>query len=244
MRRITGDHARTGGSRVDEAGVAALALADLPDPDAGTSEQRLADALRRCVARWGLAKTTIEDIAREAGTSRATVYRLCPGGKYELLELGAWSDVRRLVDEVSGLVDAADDLEQALTSALHAAMCFLEDHDALRFIREHEPVVFEQFLDFERVEQALRCAGDLLAPSFGRFLEPEASRAAPIWLARLVLSHLQTPSPVLDLTDRAAAERLVRTFVLPGLRPVIDVRAQTPSTDVHHQGAPSGASTT
>ena len=32
-----------------------------------------------CIARWGTAKTTLDDIAREAGCSRATIYRLFPG---------------------------------------------------------------------------------------------------------------------------------------------------------------------
>ena len=49
------------------------------------AERRVAEALLRCVARWGLAKTTIEDLAREAGVSRATVYRLVPGGKQAVL---------------------------------------------------------------------------------------------------------------------------------------------------------------
>ena len=47
--------------------------------------ERLLQATYDCVARWGLAKTTIEDAAREAGVSRATVYRYFPGGRDELL---------------------------------------------------------------------------------------------------------------------------------------------------------------
>ena len=42
--------------------------------------ERLLQATYACVARWGLAKTTVEDAAREAGVSRATVYRYFPGG--------------------------------------------------------------------------------------------------------------------------------------------------------------------
>ena len=47
--------------------------------------ERLLQATYDCVARWGLAKTTVEDAAREAGVSRATVYRYFPGGRDELL---------------------------------------------------------------------------------------------------------------------------------------------------------------
>jgi len=47
--------------------------------------ERLLQATYSCVARWGLAKTTVEDAAREAGVSRATVYRYFPGGRDELI---------------------------------------------------------------------------------------------------------------------------------------------------------------
>ena len=49
-------------------------------------EQRIVDATTRCIARWGVAKTTLDDVAREASCSRATVYRLFPGGKDAVLE--------------------------------------------------------------------------------------------------------------------------------------------------------------
>ena len=50
------------------------------------AEQRVLDAAKSCCERWGLAKVTIEDIANEAGVSRATLYRMFPGGKDVLYE--------------------------------------------------------------------------------------------------------------------------------------------------------------
>jgi AcrR family transcriptional regulator len=43
-------------------------------------EERVLDAAKVCIERWGMAKITIDDIANEAGVSRATLYRLFPGG--------------------------------------------------------------------------------------------------------------------------------------------------------------------
>ena len=43
------------------------------------------DAARTCVARVGIAKTTLDDVAREAGCARATVYRNF-AGKQDLLQ--------------------------------------------------------------------------------------------------------------------------------------------------------------
>ena len=45
---------------------------------------RLLDAACTCIARVGVAKTTLDDVAREAGCSRATLYRYFPG-KQQLL---------------------------------------------------------------------------------------------------------------------------------------------------------------
>ena len=41
---------------------------------------------RACCERWGRAKTTVDDIATEAGISRATLYRMFPGGRDNLFE--------------------------------------------------------------------------------------------------------------------------------------------------------------
>src|SRR5437868_14654215 len=40
---------------------------------------RILDGALACVARVGVAKTTLDDVAREAGCARATVYRSFPG---------------------------------------------------------------------------------------------------------------------------------------------------------------------
>ena len=49
-------------------------------------EARVLDAAKACVERWGMAKLTIDDIANAAGVSRATLYRMFPGGKDVLFE--------------------------------------------------------------------------------------------------------------------------------------------------------------
>ena len=43
--------------------------------DVEAARQRLLDAAEACIDRFGLAKTTVEDIANEAKVSRATIYR-------------------------------------------------------------------------------------------------------------------------------------------------------------------------
>src|SRR5947199_10684690 len=48
----------------------------LIDMNASPAQQdRILDGALACVARVGLGKTTLDDVAREAGCARATVYR-------------------------------------------------------------------------------------------------------------------------------------------------------------------------
>src|SRR5437764_8400576 len=64
-----------------------VSMSTVIDLRTGADDQqaRIVEATLRCVARWGMAKTTLDDVAREAGLSRATVYRVVPGGKENLM---------------------------------------------------------------------------------------------------------------------------------------------------------------
>ena len=184
------------------------------------AEQRVVAALLRCVARWGLAKTTIEDLAREAGVSRATVYRLFPGGKDAVLYVAVRAEVHRLLSELLDEALHAEDLEVCLVRGVHHAAQFLGGHPALSFLRDHERAVLEQVIAFERLDVVLVSAGVALQPALGRFLSPADAHDAGVWCARLVLSYLAEPAQDVDLTRLEDVQRLVRTFVLPGLSPL------------------------
>ena len=47
--------------------------------------RRVLEGAYECIARRGMAKTTVDDVAAASGVSRATIYRLFPGGKEEVL---------------------------------------------------------------------------------------------------------------------------------------------------------------
>lgn len=166
--------------------------------DASRADDRIADALMRCVGRWGLAKTTIEDLAREAGVSRATVYRIFPGGK-------------------PAIVQHAMHLQVADLVGLLTASTFLGQHEALSFMRAHEPVVLEQVLGFDRLDALFLTAATLVGPVFARFLDDEHAREVTVWMTRVIVSHLSTPSDLLDLTDPIQVRAFVRTVVVPGI---------------------------
>ena len=86
------------GNRIGRAELGSLA--DVSRRRRRRSSDRVLDAAKRCCERWGIAKVTIDDIATEAGVSRATLYRMFPGGKDVLFEA---LRVRELEDFFAGL---------------------------------------------------------------------------------------------------------------------------------------------
>lgn len=196
-------------------------LGVLPTPDvavSGAVEERILDAGLSCIGRWGLAKTTLDDVARQAMCSRATLYRVFPGGKEALLQAVARREVTRACQAVAAAVEPATGLEDALTNALVAAARHLAGHRALQFLLTHEPETVGPWLAFRRGEQTLATATAALFPHLLVWLPADESRRAAEWAARLLLSYRFCPSPDVDLTEAASARWLVTTFMLPGLR--------------------------
>ena len=186
-------------------------------PHALSAEDRIAEALMRCIARWGLAKTTIEDLAREAGVSRATVYRVFPGGKPTIGVHAAHSQVADLVGLLALELAEIDELEDVLVHGVSTASTYLAQHEALAFMRAHEPVLLEQVLGFDRLDALFLAAAELIGPTLERFLDPSHAREVTIWMTRVIVSYLSTPSELLDLTDPVRVRTFVRTIVLPGI---------------------------
>jgi AcrR family transcriptional regulator len=200
-----------------QAGAAPDAAA--PHPLAGASDQRvrIIDATLACLSRVGLAKTTLDDVARAAGCSRATVYRAFPGGKDALMTAVVDTEVSRLFSDLAVAMGAASDLEEVLVAGITGAARRIGGHRALAFLLEHEPEVVLPHLAFDHHDRLLAEVSSYAAPFLGRWLDhAEALRVAE-WTARIVLSYLGCPAPSVDLTDAAHVRHLVRTFVLPGV---------------------------
>ncbi len=172
-----------------------------------------------CLARWGRAKTTLDDVARQARCSRATVYRLFPGGKDALLHAVGRREARRVVAAVGRRLDEATTLADALTAALAEAARQVQSHAALSFLLAHEPEAVVPWLAFQRGEELLAFAVAHAAPRLTRFLAPADARRAAEWATRVLLSLSLCPMPNLDLADDKSARSVVTTFLLPGLAP-------------------------
>lgn len=95
--------------------------AGTPPTDETEARKRLLDAAVRCVQRHGLERTSLGDIANEAGVTRPTVYAYFDG-RNQLLQaamLNAADDlVDRLVEYVRGFDEPADQVVENLLFCL------------------------------------------------------------------------------------------------------------------------------
>jgi AcrR family transcriptional regulator len=179
-------------------------------------EGRILEAAHRCVARWGIAKTTLDDIAREAGCSRATVYRAVPGGKQAIFLAGLVLLERRFYAGIEARLQEDSTLEDVLVDLVTSGARFLAWDEAFQYLCAHEPETVLPHLAFDGLEPLLRREAAVITPHLARFLDPDSAWRTAEWLVQIIVHYVLDPAPV-DLTDESAARRFLATYVLPGL---------------------------
>ncbi|MCB0964455.1 MAG: TetR/AcrR family transcriptional regulator [Acidimicrobiales bacterium] len=178
---------------------------------------RILEATVTCLGRYGIAKTTVDDAAREAGVARATVYRHVPEGREELIaEAITWA-VRQFFVDLAAVTDAdapfPEYLEQAIMHAHRAA----NEHEVLQKVLETEPErLLPQLTQSAPQVQAVlgaHLADRLRSEPMVAGVDPEV---AGDWLARMGLSFILAEGRW-DLTDHEQVRQLVRDELLVGI---------------------------
>lgn len=184
--------------------------------------ERVLDAALRCVARVGIAKTTLDDVAREAGCARATVYRYFPG-KQSLLAAAVERDADQLCARIVAAAQRAETLANAATAVLVTGARELLAHESLTFVVSVEPDVLLPHISFERGDALLAEAAARVAPAFTRFVDADHAVRLAEWVVRIGLSYLCS-SEAVELLDDVRVRAIIEDFVLPGLsRPVSSI---------------------
>jgi AcrR family transcriptional regulator len=178
------------------------------------ARDRILAATVVCLGRYGIAKTTVDDAAREARLARATVYRYFPDGKEQLIgESITWAVGQFFHDLAVSVADAPDFptlLEQALVHA-HEAVA---EHVVLQKVLETEPerLLPQLTQSAPQVQAVLR---DYLADKLRHeaLLPGVDPVEAGDWLARMGLSFILAEGRW-DLTDPTSVRHLVRDELL------------------------------
>jgi AcrR family transcriptional regulator len=185
------------------------------------TEGRLLDAAKTCCERWGFEKVTIDDIAAASGVSRATLYRLFPGGKDVLFDALRVRELEEFFALLAAQVEATDSLEDLLVAAVVTATCELRADQHLALMMASEPGETLSQLTVAGLPRIIRMASVTLTPLVASYVPPQTANLLIDVLARLTISYFLAPSADVDLGDETSA----RAF----LRPVIAVLAPSPA---------------
>jgi AcrR family transcriptional regulator len=188
------------------------------------AEKRVLDAAKRCCERWGVEKVTVDDIARESGVSRATLYRLFPGGKDVLFDALHARERAEFFDALTAQVGETDDLEDLVVRLVVTATRELRSDVHLAVMLASEPGVALSELTVDGMPQIIRVANDYLGPILKPHLDPDVAEPLIDLLVRITISYFLAPSDHVDLGDSDSA----RAFLRPGL-----ALLNGPTTDTH-----------
>jgi AcrR family transcriptional regulator len=153
---------------------------------------RIMDAAFRAVSTFGLSRFTMEDVAREAGLSRQSVYRYFDSKDALVTEL-VYREEEAFLAGARAAYAHHDDLERAIEEAVLFCLQLARRHPLLDRLLASEPEVLLPYLTAGGVLDHARVVMEELAQSWPGVDTAIAHRAADL-SARAILSYALTPS--------------------------------------------------
>jgi AcrR family transcriptional regulator len=180
-----------------------------------STERRVLDAAKSCCERWGIDKVTIDDIAAAAGVSRATLYRMFPGGKDVLFDALRVQELEDFFVRLTAGLEGVSELEDVIVRTVVVATTELRHDEHLALMLASEPGHTLGNLTVEGLPRIIRMASLFLAPKIETYLDRATATRLVDLLARLVISYFLAPSDHVDLGDPDSARQFISTHILP-----------------------------
>lgn len=168
------------------------------------TETRILDATIEALARHGLTRLTLEDVAGLAGVSRQTVYRYF-GNRDALISATILREEGQLIAKMAAATEGHAELRSALEAAIGTALREARAHPLLDRILETEPEALLPYLAMGTgpvLSAATPVVRDLLARYLPDHSDAELARVSEA-TTRLIVSY--AISPVIGDTDEVAA---------------------------------------
>lgn len=179
---------------------------------------RILDATLATMADHGVARLSLEDVARRAGLSRQTVYRYFPS-KRDLVDATVLREEQVFIANMVSAAERQRDLEAALRAALDAAMRTGQAHALLNRLLATEPESLVALVTTDRgpvLSAARQALEEILGGWLPRVPKLRLTMAADA-VARLLVSYVVNPPAE---PPAQVANRLAQLLVhgLPGAR--------------------------
>jgi AcrR family transcriptional regulator len=191
-------------------------LYDRLPPRPGPELDRVLDAVERCLARYGIRRTSMTDIAREMGVARTTLYRQVSSLE-EAMALMSSRRFHQFLDELVGL--SAHGLTAAtFTEVIVRTVRGVLDDPVAQRVLQDEPEAVGQYLTSGALATLAHQIAELLTPVLGAAMDAGLIRAGDPevtagWIVRIVIALGAVPPPDGDL------ERTVQAVLQPLLDP-------------------------
>ena len=193
-------------------------------------EVRVIDAVATCCERWGIDKVTIDDIAKQSGLSRATLYRMFPGGRDVIFDAHRVYELDRFFAVLLDRIAGSPTLEELLVRAVTCATNELRNDDHLAVMLASEPGAMLSEITVDGMPRITRVAAAYLVPFVEAFLPRAQARALIDLVARLVISYFLSPSEHVDLGNERQAREFLAPFVPPESPTSLPSTTNQPST--------------
>lgn len=192
----------------------------MPRPRVTESEAVL-DAAGRLLASRGIAGTTVDDVAAEAGVSRATVYRYI-GGKDELVRAVIGREAADVLARVATVISASTSATTAIADSVSTALTAIAENPLLARLTSSDLLETLSFITADAAS-LLEIAVSTLSPAMRAapafFVEERAVEPALEEATRFVLVHLTTPRRDGSRLDPGAAGDRAAALIASMLEP-------------------------
>jgi AcrR family transcriptional regulator len=181
-----------------------------------TRERIMVAAVAQC-EDFGLRRTTMDDVARRAGLSRATLYRHFES-KDAVVQAVILAEAAKFFDRLDVALAGIDRTDERVVEGFAFALHYVGRHALLHKLLRTEPeALLPYLLGNTRLISIATEAVAARVPADSE-VDPEDARSVAELIVRLVLSLALSPDSALGIDDADGARRLARQYLVPGLQ--------------------------